>query len=453
MRIFLFILASICASISHAQSPQWPITESRSPGGLKFIYLEQPDEKSQSIAFAFKDGTAVTSASGDMIAELGSTLLGEGTAAIEAGELDENLRDLQGGYAFSVRDHHLVGIITAPSREFPKVGDYLKSAMEMPRFTQANIKRIRQKAADSVKRGLQNPNSIAARLFYTLHLKDSPYLSFIAGGNLSAVEAVTQGDIEAWHKAILAKDNLLIVAGGSMSEAQAGEQIDKIFGGLPEKGKLPPKLNANVLTPARVIVLERDVKQSIVIAGGVVNRTNVSEGIARSIGVGVLTEGSGTSRLFLALREKLGATYGASASTKMIDGRTQLLQMSASVANDKVAASVATLRAEYTKLRLDGITVEELASRVTSRKTSVNGVMRRAGAASFILDNMLDGRPFDFANRYGEAVDNVTIEQVNNVIYDRLPRDPLSFVIITPKAAGLKADCVIKAESELGKCL
>jgi zinc protease len=444
------------ATPSFAQTPpqaaQWPIKESRSPAGLKFIYLDQGDEKTQTIAFAFKDGTAVQGANQDMVATLGASLLGEGTHAIEAGELDENLKDLQGGYSFTPRAHSLFGVVSAPMDKFPAVTNYMKQAMETPRFSDANIKRIRQKASDSVKRSLENPDSIASRLFRTLHLQGSPYLSFIAGSNLNAVNSVSKTDIEAWHKSVLARDNLFIVAGGPMSEAQAGAEIDKIFGGLPEKAQLPSRVNANVVSPARMVVLIKDVKQSIIIAGGVVSRTNINEGVARSIGVGVLSEGSGNSRLFMALREKLGATYGASASTKSIDGRTSLLQISSSVSNDKLQDVIATIRQEYSKLRKDGIMAEELARLVTARKTYVETTMRRENAAYFMLDNMLDGRPFDFPNRYSEIVDNTSVEQVNNIINDRLPRDPLSFIVITPSAAGLNADCVIKAESELSKC-
>ncbi len=455
-----FMLSAICvcvfATASFAQTPpqatKWPIIESRTPAGIKFIYLDQGDEKTQTIAFAFKDGSAVQGANQDMVATLSAALLGEGTQAIEAGELDENLKDLQGSYSFMPRAHHLFGVVSAPMDKFPSVSNYLKQAMETPRFSDTNIKRIRQKAADSVKRSLENPDSIAARLFRTMYLQGSPYLSFIAGSNLTSVNAVTKADIETWHKSVLARDNLSIVASGPMSEAQAGAEIDKIFGGLPEKAQIPQRINANVLNPARMIVLLKDVKQSIVIAGGVVSRTNINEGVARSIGVGVLSEGSGSSRLFVALREKLGATYGASASTKSIDGRTSLLQISSSVANDKVQDVIATIRQEYTKLRLEGITHPELTRLITARKTYVETTMRRENAAYFILDNMLDGRPFDFPNRYGEIVDNTSVEQVNNIINDRLPRDPLSFIVITPSAAGLKADCVIKSESELAKC-
>lgn len=456
MRIFLGALLAFVPVFSgnlHAQALQWPITESRSPNGLKFIYLDQGDEKAQTFAFAFKDGTAVQGADSDAVAVLGASLLGEGTQTIEAGELDENLKDLQGGYNFSSRAHHLSGVVSAPVEKFSAVGAYLKQAMEMPRFNDVNIKRIRQKEADTVKRGLENPDSIASRLFRTLHLSGSPYLSYIAGLQLQSVSAVTKADLETWHRSVISRENLQIVAGGPMSETQAGIEIDKIFGNLPEKSMVPTRANADILTPAKTVLFIKDVKQSIVLAGGVVSRTNINEGVARSIGVGVLSEGSGTSRLFVALREKLGATYGASASTQQIDGRTSLLQISASVANDKVQDVMSTIRQEYTHLRKDGITVQELENMVTKRKTYIASTMRRANAAVFMLDNMLDGRPFDFANRYNEIVDNINIEQVNNVINDRLPHNPLSFLIITPSANGIKADCVIKSEAELAKCL
>ncbi len=455
MRIFSIVLAAVYMQVIgcvYAQAPQWPISESRSPAGLKFIYLDQGDEKSQTFAFAFKDGSSVQSANQDMVSSLGASLLGEGTQAIEAGELDENLKDLQGGYYFSTRAHHLSGVVSAPVEKFAPVGAFLKQAMETPRFNDANIKRIRQKAADSVKRGLENPDSIASRLFRTLHLHGSPYLSFVAGSQLPSVIAVTKADIESWHKSVISRENLIIVAAGPMSESQAGEEIDRVFGALPEKSQISNRANANVLAPAKTVLLIKDVKQSIILAGGPISRTNINEGVARSIGVGVLSEGSGTSRLFVALREKLGATYGASANSKQIDGRTSLLQISASVATDKVQDVVATIRQEYSRLRTDGITAQELASIITARKTSIAYTMRRTNAASFILDNMLDGRPFDFANRYAEIVDATTVEQVNNAINDRLPRDPLSFVIIAPSANGIKADCIIKSESELPKC-
>jgi predicted Zn-dependent peptidase len=211
MRIKL-MLSAICvcvfATASFAQTPlqaiKWPIIESRTPAGIKFIYLDQGDEKTQTIAFAFKDGSAVQGANQDMVATVSAALLGEGTQAIEAGELDENLKDLQGSYSFMPRAHHLFGVVSAPMDKFPSVSNYLKQAMETPRFSDTNIKRIRQKAADSVKRSLENPDSIAARLFRTMYLQGSPYLSFIAGSNLTSVNAVKKADIETWHKSVVA---------------------------------------------------------------------------------------------------------------------------------------------------------------------------------------------------------------------------------------------------------
>ncbi len=455
-RVFLRILvalAAVVATAATAQSPKWPITVNRSPSGIRFIHILQPDEKSETLYFAFKDGTAVSGNGNSALVAIGSALLGEGTASVEAGELEENLKDLQAGYSFSGRTHYLVGGASAPVANFAAMAEFLKDAILRPRFTDANIKRIRQRASDGVKRGLENPDRIASRLFRTMHIPDSAYLSHVAGYDLAAIDAVGKPEIEAWHKAVIAREHLRIVIGGPMTVEQTGIEIDRIFSTLPEKSQVPARRNANVTAPARMIVLERDVKQSIIIAGGPTNRAGGNIAIARSIGVGVLSEGSGTSRLFLALREKLGATYGASASTASIDGYTSLLQLSTSVSNDKVKESIAALRAEYSRLRTDGITSEELAARVTARKTNVEAGMRRAGAASIILDNMIDGRPFDFFNHYFDNVDKITVEQVNNAITDRLPRDPLSVVVITPSAEGLKADCVIKSEAELAKCL
>ncbi len=447
--IVIFILFFGASTVGFAE---WPIKEVITPTGLKFFHLFQPEEKTQSMAFAWRDGTALSAPGKEAVVMIGTSLLREGTKQIEAGELEENLKDLQAGFAFGARNNYLTGYVQAPVANVSATFKALNEVLVTPRFADSNFRRLREQYVNSAKQSVENPQAIAARIYARIHTGEGQHFSFMSGSTPAALQAVQKSDIEDWHRSIIARSNLIIVVSGPLAVEAAITEVERAFTGLPEKSTLPQYGKLDLRMPARTIVLERDVKQSIVIGGGPAGFSGGPEYYARITAMAVLTGGSGTSRLYTGLREKLGSTYGASAQLDQIDPHNTLMSMSTSVDNNLVVASIDALKSEYTKFRRDGVTQDEIDARRSASKTYLEEVMRKAGASDRIRDDIINGRNFDYVNRVLRFMEILTVMRVNNAIKDRLPRDPLSFVIVTPTAKGIAADCVIKSEAELSRC-
>ncbi len=260
--------------------------------------------------------------------------------------------------------------------------------------------------------------------------------------------------MDAWRKAVLAKSNLTVVSAGPLPREAASALADRVFGDLPEDSRegepVPFTLPA---AKARTIVIERPVEQSVIVAGGPVRwGSGGAEGAARAMALSVLGGGN-RSRLFVAVRERLGAAYGASAGISQIAGANGVLAMESSVANEKVGEALAAMRQEYATFREGGVKPDEIEPIKRRMANSFAETMRRPGsAAGAIRGALLNGLPPDSPDRQVGWIRRQNVESVNALIRERLP-DALTVIVVTPKAEGLGADCVIGGLDELQRCL
>ena len=156
----------------------------------------------------------------------------------------------------------------------------------------------------------------------------------------------------------------------------------------------------------------------------------------------------------MALREKLGATYGAYSGLIDIDRATQGLVISTAVANDTVGRVIATIRAEYARFIEQGVTEEELDATKTRYLTSMRANIGKANAMATTLRRfaLRDNYPTDYyPHTYEQHLRGVTRAQVNAEISASFPK-ALTIVVVAPSAAGLDADCVIKSLDEVARC-
>ncbi|WP_204268915.1 hypothetical protein, partial [Escherichia coli] len=66
-----------------------------------------------------------------------------------------------------------------------------------------------------------------------------------------------------WRKAVLARDNLVVVAAGPLDRSAVAALVDETFGGLPATAELKPVVPFEPLRPLRTIAIERPVAQSV----------------------------------------------------------------------------------------------------------------------------------------------------------------------------------------------
>jgi zinc protease len=452
LRRLVLAVAAVLAVAVPALAQTYAVTDGRTAAGIRLVHLRIERDPNQVFAFLMEDRYALTTPGRAGVAALGprQLLLG-GAGDLDGGAVEEELKDIRASIAFRSGPLYTTGEVSAPAENADQAMAWLGRIVTAPRFAEPALRRARRGLIEQIRQGREEADELASLILYRSIIDDPALLTLRTNEPIAAIEQVDRAAIAAWHKAVFARSNLTVVAAGPLDREAAAALVDKAFGALPAEPQLNARPTFDLTARDRVIVLEKPVAQSVILIGGVVPFEPERDGPLRSVAIDVLGGAQG-SRLFAAIRERLGASYGAGASADVLHDRTYLLAMQASVANDRVADALAAFRSEYERFREQGLTQEELDSRRSRTLTNFRDAMTRAGsAASTIRSGLLLELGPDLVNRQDSRFGAVTLPGVNAFIAAKLPQ-AWTTVIVTPSAAGLGATCVIKAVAELAAC-
>lgn len=427
------------------------ITRLTSPGGLPFRYVHMPEDTHQTLAFAWKDGSAVTLSGKEALAILGPALIMEGSKEFDRSAMHEALRDLQASIGLVGTTNVVRGHLSAPPAKFAAAAKILARLLAEPALPEERLAELRKSRAAASRQAYEDAETQAQRLLTRLILGDGPYFRILTA-EPAIFERIEVADIEVWRRNILVRDGLVIVAAGPMDAGQAGAEIDRIFAALPPSGNLPAPPKPTTRASGKLVVLERPVVQTAIAAAGPTGFAVTPDIVRAELAVTAFSGGF-YSRLYRAVRERLGAAYGISTSLQSVDLNLRGLLIHTAVANDKARDALAAIRAEYARLLADGLTAEEVDPVRTRFATQNSERQRRAPQlAPLLLTLSLYDFPDDFLPTYEARVRSHQLAAINADIRAKFPAPPLTTVVVAPSADGYGADCVIKAREEIMRC-
>ena len=432
----------------------YAISDGKTSGGIRLIHMRLKDEKQQVFSMSWRDRHIQHTASKAGLLVLAPALVALGGAGqLDAGAFEEELKDVGGYISLSRARSFTFGDISAPTTEIDATAKLFNAMLTDPKLPVITLERRKRFLLNNLKANREQPASIASEILSKVIIGDHAFMSTVNYQPQTTVSDITVADVDAWRKAVLARDNLTVIASGPFTREQAADLVDATFVGLPEKAVIMEAIPFKPQTLTKTIVIERKVPQSVILIGGSVEwKAGGPVGISRSIAMTVLGGGS-RSRLFIAVREKLGAAYGASSGISSIFGDISLFSMEASVANDKVIPALAAMRSEYQIFREKGVSADEVDPIKRRMVSGFHDSMRKAGsAAGNIRTGFLNNLGTQAADSYTSWVDDQKSEAINALIKNQLP-EKLTTIIIAPSAEGLGADCVIGSIEELSKCL
>lgn len=441
----------LAAGLVPAQA-QAPVVEGRSPGGIVFHHVVLPDTPLQSVAFGWKDGTALAGRLPEWTGSLGTRLMFSGAGGLREGALIEAWRDQLGSANLSQTMTHTVGIMTVPASKLAAAGDLLRASLVDPDLPQPALERLRKQMADSSRQGGASSGGQARRSAVLALFGDTPETRFLTMAPPSIIERVERTDIATWRAAVLVRQGLVVTSAGPADTAMLGPAIDRIFGSLPSGPAAAPSRNAAV--PAArplTVAIERAGSQSTVILAGPVVVPPGEARVRLQMGLQVLGSGT-TSRLFRVLREKLGATYGASASLQPVAGDLSLIVLEAGISTDRIKPALAALREEYERWRANGIEQRELDTVRTARIAGIRQARTQpANVAAALRDLAVQDLPLGDFDLAEARTRDATPASVSAEIIARMPA-ALVTVVVTPSATAIAADCVIRNAEEVAGC-
>ncbi|MFQ5959215.1 MAG: M16 family metallopeptidase, partial [Alphaproteobacteria bacterium] len=188
----------------------------------------------------------------------------------------------------------------------------------------------------------------------------------------------------------------------------------------------------------RLIVVERDFPQSVVVFGHKGIARDDPDYYAAYVMNHILGSGGFTSRLTTEVREKRGLAYGVYSYLSPLD-HAPLYMGRVATANGRVAESIEIIRAEIARMRDAGVTAGELAD----AKTYLTGSFplrldTNDKIAGLLVGIQLEDLGIDYLDRRNDYIDAVTLDDVNRVAKTLLRPEELE-VVIVGKPEGLQA--------------
>lgn len=401
---------------------------------------------------------AVTLPAGDAFADAGGSnlaaptltgmMLDRGTTRQDKFAIAEQLESVGAAISFSVDTQAVTIYARTLKPDLPLVIGLIAEQLRTPAFGAAEFRKAREQFIGMMKGISENVGARAAEvltrsIFPSGHPNHTPTIAEY----LKAAQAVTLEDVRDFHQRHYGPSHLMLVLVGDVDVAQVHEEVAKAFdgwsGGVDYLRPASPA-TAQDAKYERVLLAE---KTSVAVLLGQATSLQYRDPDALALRVGTAILGSGiTGRLMASVRDKEGLTYGIGAGIDHDTFTDGSWSISATFAPKLLDQGIASTRRELEDWWRDGVTEEELADRKPSLIGSYRvGLSTTTDIAIAIRQAVLRGYDVHWLDDYPEAVEALTLEQVNNAIRNHL--NPKKMVLVE---AGTLPETGSRAESPSG---
>lgn len=430
-------VAALAAVAAVAASPARAIEIERvvSPGGIEAWLVSETAVPLVSMQFAFDGGAAQDPADKAGVANLMSVLLDEGAGEIRSSEFQERLETLAIDMSFSAGRDGFYGRMQSLTENLDEAAELLRLAITEPRFDEDAIERMRAQTMSGLRRALQDPDSVAGRLWSNTVFGDHPYGRPVRG-SLETVADITVADLRDLHGRLFARNTLKIAVVGDIDAARLAPLLDSIFAGLPEQADLVPVPEATLPDGGLQKVVEMDIPQTVIQFGRPGLKRHDPDFIPAFVVNHILGGGSFSSRLYQEIREKRGLSYSIYSFLYPLD-RAGLLAGGAATRNDRVAESLAVIDEEITRMAEQGPSEAELEKAKRYLKGSYPlRFDTSTKIARQLVEIQRDDLGIDYINERNDLIDAVTIEDAKRVA-QRLYGDGSLYVTMVGQPDGI----------------
>jgi zinc protease len=345
-------------AVIEATSRAARVQKVRSPGGIEAWLVEDYAVPLVALDFAMPGGAAQDPAGKAGVATLLSVLLDEGAGPYDSSAFHQAIDDLAVHLSFGADRDHFTGHLLTLTRNRDEAFELLRLALCDARLDAEPIERVRGQLIASLRRELNDPDSMAARALRRLSFPGHAYGRPVRG-EINSLGMIHRDDLVAMRSKGFARDHLVIAVVGAINAATLGPHLDAIFGALPEKGAIeavPPVTMAGV---GSTHIETLDIPQSTLRFARPGLARKDPDFVAATVVNHILGGGAFTARLFREVREKRGLAYSVYSQLQSFD-RAALVIGGTSTKNERAAESLDVIRHEIRDLADNGPTADEL---------------------------------------------------------------------------------------------
>lgn len=402
--------------------------------GVKIVSEFIPYLKSFSLGFWFNVGARDENLRNNGISHFIEHMLFKGTKSRTAKQISDEIESY-GGYlnAFTSKEHTCYygrGL----SENFQKTFVVLADMIQNPLFKDSHIKKEAGVVIDELNDIDDNPEELIFDKFEEA-VFNGHSLSYPIIGTEKNILSYNSNILFQYHKANYRLDNLMIAVSGAIDHDEAVRLAEKYFTGKRSSSK--QKRKSFLKNIVNDVEIEKEIQQVHSIIGRTTYGFNDSRRHKLKVLSTLLGDGS-SSRLFQAVREKLGMTYQINTFlNSYFDVSIFGIYFST---NDKQSEKVNEIvRRELNKLRTTEIRIKELnrvkeyikGNTLMSLENTTNRMIRLANSI-YHYGKVV---PVEFIL---EKIENVTTEDIYKLSREVLNESTLSTIVIRSKDNSVK---------------
>lgn len=381
--------------------------------GVEAWFVEDHTVPIVAMSASIPAGSAYDPSGKEGLAAMAAALLDEGAGKMNSQAFHAALEDKAIQLSVSPeRDYMVIRLVTL-SENTKEAFQLLGLALSRPRFDQDAIQRIRAQMIESIKQGLQDPKTVAAREFSKVFFAGHPY-GHPVSGEIDTLQTIEQNDLRQFAHTHWVRGGLKVSVSGDVDEETLKTLLGAAFDALPavRPQALPPVTHMGA-PGVRVVPLP--VPQPVVQFGlpGLLRADK--DFIPAYVANYILGGGGFSSQLMKEVREKRGLTYGIDTDLSTYS-KAGLFAGQVATKKESVRQTIDVVKKVMANFVEKGATAAEL----SDAKTYLTGSFPLAFDSNTGIADQLNafqrlGLGPDYLSKRNDLIDAVTLDDVKRV--------------------------------------
>lgn len=438
VRFTCLILLSLCTAIMLGTNtsareaknrPILKIQEVKSPGGITAWLVENHSLSFFTLRFSFQGGATQDPPDKPGVSHFLSRMLDQGAGDLGAVAFQQRKDDIAMRLRFDSYKDRFSGMLETLTEHRDAATELLRLALNKPRLDRSAMDRVLEQILAKMMANAEDPNIVATETWNEIAFPDHPY-GRSSIGTEESVKAISPYDLSTFHKRILGRNGLNVVAVGDIDRATLKLLLDRAFGALPSEQDLAPVEKVTVRKSSKITTVKLPVPQSVVLLGlQGLERTDpgfVAADMMRHIFGGQ----SDLSRLWTEVREQRGLAYEAF-SLLDPDSNAPTLKTRVATRPNNVTEVIDIIRKEMRHIARDGVSAGDL----TNAKDYLTGSFQlkfntNANTVAMLLRIQEQKLGIDYVNTRNAKIQAVSLADIKRVAARLLKVDDLLIVIV-----------------------
>jgi len=423
--VLLSLLLVSTISVAGPKIEHW-----QTKNGARVFYVNAPQLPIVDLRMVFDAGSA-RDADKPGLASLTSSLLDEGTGALNADQVAEQFESIGARFgSSSLRDMAVTSIRSLNDKAILDKGiDLFSKVLAAPTFPEKSFQRNRKAMIVGLKVASKRPNSIASKAYYKQVFADHPY-AIDSSGTEASLTTMTREDVTGFHKRYYVAKNAVIAIVGAVSRSQAESLAERVTSGLAT-GEAAPKLaKVSSLTAAVSKRIKHQSQQTHILVGQPGVHRGDPDYMTLYVGNHILGGSGLVSRLSDKVREQRGLAYSVYSyfSPMRENGPFTMGMQTKNSQADEALGLLNQVLKEYVN---NGPTEDELKR---SKQNITGGFALRVDSNKKIIEYIamigFYGLPLDYLDTFNDRVEAVTVEKIKDAFKRRIHPDKLVTVTV-----------------------